>query len=111
MSGWARFFPTFSVAFILCYAACVFFNLAAFTYMPALHQAFPLVPALAHARGAYPMFWYGWLVTTTVAALVITAATSFLPARNDRVIGVLTWVAPLIAVVVVVYALRIWFTL
>ena len=108
----ARFLPTFSVAFILSYAVTVYFNLAMFTYLPARHQFYWLVPAIAHARGSLPMFWYGWLVTSSIAAIAVTALHALVPGLKERSVWPpLVWAAPLFAFAVVAYALRVWFTI
>jgi hypothetical protein len=108
----ARFFPIFSVAFILAYAVTVYFNLAMFTYRPAMHQFYMFVPPAVKGIPGIPMFWYGWIVTAFLAALVITVVSAFVPALKEK--GpwpALVWASPVFAVVVVVYVLRMWFTM
>jgi len=106
-----RHLPLFSVAFILIYAVCVYFNLALFTYFPAAEQPFALFAAKpGPAPAGIPMYWYGWLSTTLLVALAVTGVGAFMPRNGGR--GVwpwLVWASPIVAFVVVLYALRMWF--
>jgi hypothetical protein len=107
-----RLLPTFSVAFLLSYAVVVYFNLAMFTYRPAVHTFYWFVPPAVKGIPGIPMFWYGWITTALLAAVVITAISAFVPEpKNRRALSALVWLAPLIAFVVVVWVLRIWFTM
>jgi hypothetical protein len=107
-----RFLPIFSVAFLLSYAVTVYFNLAMFTYRPAMHEFFWFVPPAVKGIPGIPMFWYGWITTALLAALVITAISAFVPApKNKGPWPALAWIAPVFAFIVVVWVLRIWFTM
>ena len=106
----ARFFPVFSVAFVLSYTVAVYFNLAMFTYRPAQHKFYLFVPATVPGIPGIPMFWYGWLVTASLSALLITAVSAVVPAPTSKSFWpTLASIAPVIAVVGVIYVLRIWF--
>jgi hypothetical protein len=106
-----RHLPLFSVVFILTYAVCVYFNLALFTYFPAGLQPFVLFAAKPGPPPAgIPMYWYGWLATTTLVALVVTTVGAL--ANGPRSRGVwpsLVWASPIAALLVVLYGLRMWF--
>jgi hypothetical protein len=105
-----RILPTFSIVFVAIYAACVYFNLAAFTYFPKDHAFYFYVPAIAKAKGAIPMFWYGWLTTSTIFTLIVTAILAYVPVpRQGGATNILAWAMPLAAICVVLYALRAWF--
>jgi hypothetical protein len=107
-----RFLPVFSIVFVALYAACVYFNWAAFTYFPKDGKILAWAPAVAKVKGAIPMFWYGWLTTSIVGSLIIAGAITFTPASRAAGAGsVLAWIVPIASIGVVLYALRTWFML
>jgi hypothetical protein len=107
-----RLLPTFSIVFVAMYAACVYFNLAAFTYFPKDKSFAFYVPAAAKAKGAIPMFWYGWLTTSTICTVIIVAILAFVPMpKRPGAWSALAWVVPVAAIGVIIYALRAWFTM
>jgi hypothetical protein len=110
MNHYSRLFPTFSITFVLIFALCVYFNWALFTYFPARHELMWFVPDEAKAPATYPMFWYGWLATTTIATVLITAAGAIIIGR-DRIAPTVVWTGAIVAMVIIVYALAHWFTM
>ena len=104
-----RAFPVFSIAFALIYIASVEYNLALLTYHPQVGRWGVLVEAPRQDQGP-AMYWYGWLLTSTLGAGAIAALSLALPARPfDRVWSILVWVAPLAMIAVIVYILRGYF--
>jgi hypothetical protein len=80
----ARAFPFFSAEFVVFYALAVEFNLALFTYHPQLKQfAFLVEPPKAGPA----MYWYGWITTSVLGALFISAFALMLPRRLTVRIG------------------------
>ena len=110
MNNYSRLFPTFSITFVLIFALCVYFNWALFTYFPAMHELKWFVPEEAKAPATYPMFWYGWLATTTIATVLITGASAIATGR-DRISPTVVWTGAIVAMIIIVYALAHWFTM
>ena len=53
------------------------------------------------------MHWYGWTATTLIGAAVLGLLATMLPESMTRKIPLsLTWIMPLAAVPVLIYALR-----
>jgi hypothetical protein len=102
-----RALPAFSAAFIIIYVIAMDNNLALFTYHPALKE-FELLAA--RPKGGPAMYWYGWLVTAFLGALVVAAVALVVPERwQARVWPTLSWVAPAAAILVVAFLLRGYF--
>ena len=102
-----RALPVFSIAFALIYIASVEYNLAVVTYHPQTAQWGWLVEA---PREGPAMYWYGWLLTSTLGAGVLAAASLALPARPfDRIWSILVWVVPLAMIATITYILRGYF--
>jgi hypothetical protein len=111
MNNYSRLFPTFSITFVLIFALCVYFNWALFTYFPAAHQLKWFVPDEAKAPATYPMFWYGWLATTTIATVLITGTSAIVVGRGRSVAPTVVWTGAIVAMIIIVYALAHWFTM
>ena len=102
-----RALPVFSIAFAIIYIASVEYNLALITYHPQIFQW----GLLAQAPKEGPaMYWYGWLLTSTLGAGAVAALSLALPARPfDRVWSILVWVTPLVMIAIIAYILRGYF--
>ena len=73
-----RAFPVFSIGFAVFYLLSATFNYALLTYHPMLHQ----IDWLAQPVKAGPaMYWYGWMTTAAIGALVVAAVGMFIPGR------------------------------
>jgi len=81
-------------------------NLPTFTYHPGTDRIeWGWAPGVKDEGPA--MYWYGWLVTTFVGAAAISLAATQLPERIiKRIPFALVWIVPLLAVPVLIYALR-----
>jgi hypothetical protein len=71
-----RAFPVFSIAFAVFYLLAATFNYALFTYHPML-QEIDLLPQPMKAGPA--MYWYGWMTTAAIGALVLATVGTFIP--------------------------------
>ena len=100
-----RFLTIFSAAFAVIYVIAVEFNLAAVTYHPKTDTWGPFrEPAI----NGPAMHWYGWLITSAVGALVISALS--LPLTRRRIPpGWIGWAIPLLVMVSFLYFLRSFF--
>jgi hypothetical protein len=106
-----RSFPVFVVvftaAFAVIYILAVEYNLAPFTYHPALNQWGLLVE---RPKDGPAMYWYGWLVASAVGAGAVAALACLLPGRFvARLWSGFAWLVPLVVMLVVVYLLRGYF--
>ena len=107
----SRAFPAFSVAAASAYLASMALHpmFTLFTYAPRLGQWFIGVPALGQ-REAPGMYWYSWLTTGLIAGLVAGAITLFVPEDvRKRFWSGLTWVVPVVLVLILTYLERTWF--
>jgi hypothetical protein len=104
----ARSLPIFAMAFAVLYLLCVEFNWALFTYHPALEEFGFLAQA---PKDGPAMYWYGWLATSALGAIVIAALAAWLPeswTRNAAGAS-LSWAIPMAVMIVFVYILRRYF--
>lgn len=102
-----RTFAVFvAIATPIVYTLCEMQNWPAFTYHPATGRI-DLGFALARRDEGPAMYWYGWIVTTLVASAALAGLATLLPPKlTARIPLALTWITPLAAVPVLVYALR-----
>jgi hypothetical protein len=106
----SRVLPVFSIAFCILYVVAMYFNLALVTYIPKARAFYALAYA-PPANIAPGIYWYGWLLTSTIGAAFVAAAASLAPPRLlARLPAALIWIVPLGLFFVVVYILRDWFT-
>lgn len=98
---------TFAVAYAILYVLAVEYNWALFTYHPLTGEFHWLI---IRATEGPSMFWYGWMVTAGLGALLIAAIVSFLPAAiTSRVSVSLSWSVPVAVMFVFVYLMRDFF--
>jgi hypothetical protein len=105
-----RALPIFSIAFPLLYLPVMYFNLPVFTYVPKMREFHFLLfpPPAAQGPG---MFYYGWLLTAGIGAVLIAVAVSYLPEKSAaRIPSTLTWLAPLVVLAFLLDILSPWFT-
>jgi len=101
-----RAFPLFAAAFAVIYVIAVEYNLALVTYHPKLKEWGFLTEQ--PKAGGPAMYWYGWILTATLGAGVVSlAALPILPRLKSFVwIG---WVIPLLVMASFLYFLRTFF--
>ena len=105
MSNLEKTFPVFAAAFALIYIVSVEMNWALFTYHPKIGQWGWLVEP---SRDGPPMYWYGWLVTSTLGATAVSLIS--LPLLKNRSAPYsLGWIVPLLVIISVFYLFRDWF--
>jgi hypothetical protein len=105
--SWPLFVITFAAAYTILYVAAIVYNLALFTYHPALEE-FGL--GVQPPREGPAMYWYGWLATAALGAFVIAAIAAALPESwLNRIWSGWSWLTPLAAMLVFCYLLRGYF--
>jgi hypothetical protein len=106
-----RSFSVFAVVFAVVYAVvyviAVANNYALFTYHPAIYEFGAGTQA---PKDGPAMYWYGWIATSGIAALVAGIIACWLPARlTKRLWSGWSWAIPLGVLVVFGYLLRNYF--
>ena len=100
-----KVFPIFAAAFAVIYVLAVVYNWALFTYHPKINEWQWLAQP---AKNGPPMYWYGWLVTSTLGASAVSLISWPLTRRGSAQLW-LGWVVPIVVVVVFVYLFRNFF--
>jgi hypothetical protein len=106
-----RSFPVFAIVFgivfAVVYVIAVEKNYALFTYHPAINA---LGAGVQEGKDGPAMYWYGWLATSGIAALVAGALASFLPEGLTRQLWPgWTWVIAVAVMVAFAWLLRNFF--
>jgi len=113
-----RFAFAFGTSFAVLYVLALAENIALFTIYPSLgivlwgtHRARDVVdPALGFLAPA--MYWYGWVATAALGALVVGLLVAAMPERWVRWIWLgWLWVVPALAMLGCVYFTLPWFSL
>ena len=100
-----KVFPIFAAAFAVIYVLAVEYNWALFTYHPRIGEWQWLAQP---AKDGPPMYWYGWLVTSTLGAIATSVIA--LPLLKNRPTPYwLGWTVPLLVILSVFYLFRDWF--
>jgi hypothetical protein len=103
----AHLLPVFSAAFAGLYVIVLYFNLAMFTYHPAINAWDWLVTP---PRAGPTMYWYGLIATSAVGAAIVTVVAALVPAQwRARVWTGWTWLIPIAAMAIVLFILRSYF--
>lgn len=100
-----KIFPIFAAAFAVIYLLAVEGNWALFTYHPKPGQWGWLVEP---AKNGPPMYWYGWLATSTFGATAASLITWPLMRRWSAQLW-LGWMVPLVVMFIFVYLFRSFF--
>jgi hypothetical protein len=100
-----RVLPIFSAAFALVYVLSVEANWALVTYHPRINEWEWLTKP---AKLGPPMYWYGWLATSFLAACAISVLALPLTRRWSPPVWI-GWAGPLAVMLVFVYLLRSFF--
>jgi hypothetical protein len=101
-----KFAIGFGLATPVLYVICELANLPLFSYHPATGRID--LGWVAPIKGEGPvMYWYGWTATTLIGAGVAGLLATLMPQGMIRKIPLsLIWILPLVAVPILVYALR-----
>lgn len=103
----AHVLPVFSAAFAALYVVALYYNLALFTYHPAINAWDWLVTP---PRAGPTMYWYGLIATSAIGAAVVAAIAALVPENwRARTWSGLAWLVPLCAMLVVLFILRSYF--
>ncbi len=105
-SRYSAFPAAFTIAFAIAYAIAVDRNLALFTYHPALGEWGLGVQAPVDGPA---MYWYGWLATAGLTAVVTGLAACLVPHRAPRFLNHWVWVVPVGALLFFAWLLRGFF--
>jgi hypothetical protein len=101
------FATVFAVVYAVVYVVAVEQNYALITYHPVLNE-FGLLAEPPRAELA--MYWYGWMATAGIAALVSGVIAGFVPdSVTQRLWSGWSWVIPVATMLVVSYIQRGYF--
>jgi hypothetical protein len=105
-AAFRTFATVFAIATPVIYVICEMRNWPLFTYHPGTGRL-DLFYAAARRDEGPAMHWYGWTANTLIGSAVLGWIATMLPQHVTRKIPLsLTWIAPLAAVPVLIYALR-----
>lgn len=100
------FATVFAIATPVIYVICEMANWPLFTYHPGTNRV-DLGWAAAVKDEGPAMYWYGWTANTLIGAGILGVLATMLPENLTRKIPLsLVWIMPLVAVPILVYALR-----
>ncbi len=103
---------TFTLAFGICFAIlyviCDMAALPLFTYHPGTDRIdFGYTPARRDEGPA--MYWYGWIATSALGALVLGLVVAMLPEKIGRRIPLaLAWIVPIVLLPALIYSLKFY---
>jgi hypothetical protein len=100
------FATVFAIATPVIYVICEMRNWPLFTYHPGTNRVdLGWAPPVKDEGPA--MYWYGWTATTLLGAAVLGLFAAKLPESTTRKIPLsLVWILPLVAIPILIYALR-----
>jgi hypothetical protein len=101
-----RLAASFVIAFAIIYAPTMDYNWTMATYHP-IQGIWQFGRAPSLGGGSPAMYWYGFVLTAGLGALIVTAIAAFIPDRlMDRVPWrSLTWIAVLGSIAYIAYVL------
>ena len=101
-----NFAIVFAIATPIIYVICEMRNWPLFTYHPGTNRVDLGWAAAVRDQGP-AMYWYGWTASTLLVAGVLGLAAVKLPESVAKKIPLsLVWIMPLVAIPILVYALR-----
>jgi hypothetical protein len=105
-AAFGRFVILYALSAPVLYVICELANWPLFTYHPATGRFdLGLAPAVKDEGPA--MYWYGWTATMLIGAGVLGLIGAALPQAVVRKVPLsLIWILPLVAIPILVYALR-----
>jgi hypothetical protein len=80
VSAFGTFAITFGIAFAIIYTLLERFNWPLFTYFPSLNEL-DFWKAAPRPGAGPPMYWYGWLANSVIAAFVVGLVATAVPAQ------------------------------
>jgi len=102
------FAVVFAATFAVAYFVCVYKNYALFTYHPAIYE---WGLGVQKPKDGPAMYWFGWLATSGIVAIIVAAVAAWLPESvTRRLWSGLSWAVPVAVMVVFCYLLRGYFT-
>ena len=105
--SFAPFATAFAVVYAIAYVIAVQNNYALFTYHPAISE---FGAGVQQPKEGPAMYWYGWMATAGMAALVAGALAALLPEPVARRLWPgWAWVAALAVMAAFCYILRNYF--
>ncbi len=107
-SRFAAFAITFAAVYSAVYYFALIYNLALFSYGPALGQWL----LFNHPAPAGPtMYWYGWIVTSAIAGGIAGLIVCLLPGTiSGRLWSGFAWLVPLAVILAIAHLLGGYFT-
>jgi len=93
----------FAAAYAIIYVVALENNYALFTYHPELNQFGLLVEKPIQGPA---MYWYGWIATSALGALIVAGVGSRLAAK---LWPGLSWAVPIAVMAIIVYILKGYF--
>jgi hypothetical protein len=97
----------FAVVYAVAYVTAVWKNLALFTYHPVPGT---LAWGVEKSTDGPAMYWFGWMATAAIAALVACAIAAVVPQRaGARAATGAAWIVPVCVLVFFAYLLRGYF--
>ena len=105
-AAFRKFAVVTAVVTPIIYVICEMQNWPLFTYHPGTNRVdLGYAPAVRNEGPA--MHWYGWILTALIGSAFLGAIGAFLPDRIVKKIPLsLTWIVPLAAIPVLIYAVR-----
>jgi hypothetical protein len=101
------FATLFAAVYAVAYVVSLQNNYALFTYHPVLNEFAFGVEA---PKTGPAMYWYGWMATAGITALVAAMIISLLAGSWTKVFGTsLSWVVPVLAMMAIGYLVREFF--
>ena len=105
-TAFRTFATVFAIATPIIYVACEMANWPLFTYHPGTDRVEWLYAPSVRNEGP-AMYWYGWIATTLIGSAVLGIFATMLPEKIIKKIPLsLTWIFPVVAVPILIYALR-----
>ena len=97
----------FAVTYPIIYVISTEVNLALFTYHPALGE---FGFGANRPRSGPAMYWFGWMSTSALCALVVALIAAYLPVRVTQKMPVtFAWAVPLAAMIAAAALMTKWF--
>ena len=98
----------FGISFAILYVVCDMARLPLFTYHPGTDQI-DFGYTLARRDEGPAMYWYGWIASSALGALVLGVIAAVLPENIAAKIPLaLAWIVPVVLLPVLIYSLKFY---